>query len=171
MLDGVRYRSASPRDATAIAELIASGFATYCEFAPDGWRPRTAFQEEGPVYDRLGRGDTHARLALAEAALAGFTGWMPARTPPPERVPIPGRGHLWGLFVARAWWGTGLAAGLLDWAVATMRDSGLESAQLWTPTASGRARAFYEREGWRTLGEAVFNPDLKLDLVLYEREL
>src|SRR3954464_9499140 len=74
MLDGLRYRSATPRDATIVGELVAAGFATYREFAPRGWRPRSSIQEEGEVYDRLMRGDTHARLALDDSALVGVTG-------------------------------------------------------------------------------------------------
>lgn len=172
MLDGLRYRGATPRDATIIAELVAAGFATYRDFAPAGWEPRSALREEGHVHDRLARGDTHARLAFdAAGALAGVTGWMPALTPEPDRKPIPGRAHLWSLFIAGQYWGSGLAARLLDWSVTGMRDSGYATAQLWTPRDSGRARAFYEREHWTTSGDAIFSPDLALDLVLYERSL
>ena len=171
MLDGLRYRAATPRDATIIAELTAAGFATYRDFAPDGWQPRSSMQEEGPVHDRLMRGDTHARLAFDDSALVGVTGWMPALSTQPDRTPIPGRGHIWAVFVAQPWWGTGLASDLLAWSVATMRDSGHAAAQLWTPRDSERARAFYEREGWTTSGDAIFNADLALHVVLYEREL
>jgi GNAT superfamily N-acetyltransferase len=171
VLDGIRQRAATPRDATIVAELVASGFATYRDFAPPGWQSRAATQDEGSIYDRLCRGDTHARVAFDGAALVGVTGWMPALTHTPVRIPIPGRGHLWLLFVAQGYWGSGLAAALLDWSVTTMRDTGRTTAQLWTPRDSRRARAFYEREGWRTSGQSVFNDDLALDVVLYERHL
>ena len=114
----------------------------------------------------------HGRLALAaDGTAAGFAGWMPAtiRGAPEER--IPGRAHLWTLFVAPAWWGTGLAAALLAWAVEGMRDSGYTGAQLWTPSEHARARRFYEREGWHASGRREPSPELGLDLVLYEREL
>jgi GNAT superfamily N-acetyltransferase len=166
----VRYRAATPRDATVIAQLIAAGFATYRDFAPDGWQPRTPVQEEPEVYDRLSRGDVHARLALADSHLAGFTGWMPASRGRP-RQRIPGRAHLWSLFIAPRWWGTGLAGDLLQWSVTGMRDSGYDEAQLWTPTGHTRARAFYEREGWTASRLVQFSPELALDLVLYEIEL
>jgi GNAT superfamily N-acetyltransferase len=87
-------------------------------------------------------------------------------------APRPDRAHIWSLFVARALWGSGLASELLDWIVTGMRDSGFASGQLWTPRDHGRARAFYEREGWTAApGRAEFSPDLKLDLVMYERPL
>jgi GNAT superfamily N-acetyltransferase len=171
-MDGIRYRSATPRDAYVIAELIAAGFATYTEFAPTGWQPRPAGLEEPEVHVRLGRGDVHGRLALSDGGVAaGFAAWMPAAARgAPAAEPIPGRGHIWSLFVARDWWGSGLAPELLDWLVAGMRDCGLDSAQLWTPRDHARARRFYEREGWRG-GRTEFSPELKLDLVLYQREL
>ena len=170
MAEAIRFRSATPRDATIIAGLVAGGFATYRGFAPPGWQPRTPLQEEPEIHERLSRGDVHGRLALTGAAAAGFTGWMPAADR--ERgTRIPGRAHLWSLFIAPAWWGSGLAGELLGWATTGMRDSGHVSAQLWTPALHARARAFYAREGWRPAGAARFSPELGLDLVLYEREL
>jgi GNAT superfamily N-acetyltransferase len=171
MLDGLRYRTAKPSDATIVAELVAAGFATYRDFAPPGWQPRSAAQDEGAIHERLSRGDTHARLALHGSTLVGLTGWMPALTHPPDRRRIPDRAHLWLLFVTQRYWASGLAQALLAWSTATMGDTGHTSAQLWTPRDSARARAFYEREGWSTSGAAVFNADLALDVVLYERAL
>ena len=167
---GIRYRAATPRDATIVAALTAAGFATYRDFAPGGWQPRTAIQQEPEMYDRLNRGDVHARLALAEPELAGFTGWMPASRGRPRRR-VPGRAHLWSLFIAPRWWGTGLAADLLEWSVSGMRESGYNQAQLWTPEAHARARAFYEREGWTASSLVQFSPELDLDVILYERAL
>ena len=170
--DGLRYRSTTQRDATILAALVAEGVATYREFAPAGWQPRPAYQEEAELGDRLARGDVHGRLALAaDGTAAGFATWSPgfSSAAPPER--IPGRAHISGLFVARPWWGSGLAAELLAWAVEGMRDSGFAEAQLWTPRDHARARAFYEREGWRTDGDRTYSPELALDLVLYERPL
>ena len=171
-LDGIRYRPATPRDAHVVAEVIAAGFATYADFAPAGWTPRRAIQEEPEVHIRLSRGDVHGRLALTQAgAVAGFTGWMPARERAEPGDPIPGRAHLWSLFVAPDWWGTGLAAELHDWVVTGMRDSGYASAQLWTPRDHARARRFYEREGWETTDEGQWSEMLALDLILLAREL
>ena len=172
-LDGIRQRPATPRDAHVVAALITDGFATYTEFAPSGWRPRLAIHEEPNVHERLSRGDVHGRLALSEeGSAAGFTAWMPALSRDEVREPIPRRAHIWSLFVARDWWGSGLATELLDWTVTGMRDSGYDTAQLWTPRDHGRARAFYEREGWSLDPErSQHSPELKLDLVLYERAL
>jgi GNAT superfamily N-acetyltransferase len=170
--DGMRRRPATPRDATLVARLIADGLATYREFAPDGWAPRSALREEPEIDIRLSRRDVRGQVAFApDGSAAGFTGWMPAvtRSDPPQL--IPGRGHIWSLFVAPAWWGSGLATELLDWSVSGMHEAGCTGAQLWTPLDHARARRFYEREGWETSGRVDYSPDIKLDLILYERAL
>jgi GNAT superfamily N-acetyltransferase len=169
--DGIRYRAATARDTATIAAIVAAGFATYRDFAPADWQPRKALQEEGEIYDRLIRGDVHARVAFHDSAAVGVTGWLPAFTWTPPRRRIPGRAHLWLLFALPGWWGTGLAHHLLAWSTTGMRDSGFDSAQLWTPRDNSRARAFYGREGWTYAGDDTFNRDLQLYLVRYERTL
>lgn len=167
-LGTIRYRSGTPRDALAVAELVAAGFRTYRAFTPPDWRPRPALQEEAELHVVLSSGSVRSRIAVTpESRVVGFTAWRPAtaRTDPPE--PIPGRAHLRALFVAPPLQGSGLAAELLTWSVDGMRESGFDSAQLWTPAEHTRARTFYEREGWRDTGEHVFSPQLALDLVRY----
>ena len=167
-LASVRYRAATPRDALIAAEVIAAGFATYAEFERPGWRPRRIIQEEPEVFDRLSRGDVHARLAFGGVAAVGFAGWLPAFDDSEPREPIPGRAHLWSLFVRPEWWGSGVAQALHEWVVTGMRDSGYNSARLWTPRNHARARTFYERRGWSTTGVATYFEHLDLDLVPYE---
>jgi GNAT superfamily N-acetyltransferase len=98
-------------------------------------------------------------------------GWQP----PPEVVerdaPIPRLAHLWMLFVRRQWWGTGLAKDLLRLAIVEASGRDYARMRLYTPAGQARARAFYEREGWSTDGEARFEPMLALDLVEYRRPL
>jgi hypothetical protein len=43
--------------------------------------------------------------------------------------------------------------------------------RLYTPAEHGRARAFYEREGWTSDGVVTHEPMLGLDLVEYRRSL
>ena len=63
-------------------------------------------------------------------------------------VRIPGRAHLWMLFVRPPWWGSGLAARLHRLALEEAAREGYETIRLYTPHGAARARAFYEREGW-----------------------
>jgi GNAT superfamily N-acetyltransferase len=75
------------------------------------------------------------------------------------------------LFVREPWWGTGLATRLLDAAVQDARAQGLVELRLHTPTEHARARAFYEREGWRREGDVFYEPMLGLALVTYRRPI
>jgi GNAT superfamily N-acetyltransferase len=173
-MDDLHYRAATPRDSTAVARLIRKSTASYADFAPPGWNQRTPFREEAEVHDMLSRGDTHARLALntTDNVPVGFAGWRRATTQDEANEPIPGRAHIFALFVVPDHWGSAVASTLHDWLLTTMRASGFAEAQLWTPRDSARARAFYERAGWVADDErATFNPDLGLELVFYERDL
>jgi GNAT superfamily N-acetyltransferase len=156
----VTFRSATPRDTVAVAELVHAGLETYRAFAPPGWSPNPPIQQEPEIHQRLSRDNVRSRLALDGIRAVGITGWMPAAA-------VPRLAHLWLLFVAPAAWGTGVADSLLTWAVDGMRESGFHAGQLWTPTAQARARAFYERHGWRSTGETQFSPELELELVRY----
>ncbi len=59
-----------------------------------------------------------------------------------------GTGELEDLHVVPTAWGTSVAAALLAAAGAALRDAGVSEPFLWTAEANGRARRFYEREGW-----------------------
>jgi GNAT superfamily N-acetyltransferase len=59
-----------------------------------------------------------------------------------------GTGELEDLHVVPAAWGTGVARTLLAAAVAALRGAGVSEPFLWVGEVNGRARRFYEREGW-----------------------
>jgi len=61
------------------------------------------------------------------------------------------------LYVVPTSWGSGVARALHETAVDWMRE-GAKSAVLWVGEANGRARRFYEREGWTTDGETRESP-------------
>src|SRR5437588_8141317 len=56
--------------------------------------------------------------------------------------------ELRALYVVPDAWGTGVARRLTEAALDAMRDRGAVEARLWVVEANGRARRFYEREGW-----------------------
>jgi GNAT superfamily N-acetyltransferase len=61
--------------------------------------------------------------------------------------------ELRGLYVVPEAWGSGVARDLMDAALEAMRARGASDAFLWVVEANGRARRFYEREGWTADGE------------------
>jgi GNAT superfamily N-acetyltransferase len=61
--------------------------------------------------------------------------------------------ELRALYVVPGAWGTGIAAQLMRAALSAMRERGAQEAFLWVVEENGRARRFYEREGWIADGE------------------
>ena len=64
----------------------------------------------------------------------------------------PSTGELWMINLLRQSWGSGVGAALLAAATEELRGSGYRQAVLWVLVGNGRARRFYEREGWEPDG-------------------
>jgi GNAT superfamily N-acetyltransferase len=78
--------------------------------------------------------------------------------------------ELRSLYVVPEAWGTGAARMLTEAALDAMRERGATEAVLWVVEANGRARRFYEREGWTLNGETRASP-LGPSEVCYRRSL
>jgi GNAT superfamily N-acetyltransferase len=57
------------------------------------------------------------------------------------------------LYVVPRAWGTGVARALMEAVLSEIRAADAAEAMLWVVQANGRARRFYEREGWLPSGE------------------
>lgn len=157
-------RSATRADVPALSDTVQQGFEGYRAWAPRGWDPPDAALHGSSIRARLADPACFCLLAEAGPTLepAGHVAYLPATG---ERAVA----HVWMLFVRERWWGTGLATELLRRAVAAATDAGYRGMRLHTPAEHGRARAFYEREGWRLDGESFHDPMLGLALVTYRR--
>jgi len=83
-----------------------------------------------------------------------------------------GRAQLRRLHVLPGWWGVGLGSRLHDEALARMSAGSYADASLWVLEANTRARAMYERRGWRLVPRDLLEwPGLDVLEVRYEREL
>jgi GNAT superfamily N-acetyltransferase len=164
MLETFEIRQATLDDALELAATVAEGFESYREWLPAGWAPPTIPEEEERIRDRIVRADAWCVLARESGRPAGHVGFLGI----PE---VAGFAHLWMLFVRRPWWGSGLADELHRLAVHEATRRGYDAMRLKTPAGQARARAFYERRGWRTDGRAVAEPMLGLELVEYLRPL
>ncbi|MHA6763182.1 GNAT family N-acetyltransferase [Streptacidiphilus sp. PAMC 29251] len=89
---------------------------------------------------RAGRPDPRVRQLRPGAA--------DARTPAHRSAP----GEVYALYAHPEAWSTGIGARLLTAARDRLRADGREQAVLWVLAANTRARAFYERQGWRPTG-------------------
>lgn len=174
-MDGptLQMRSATAVDAASIARLVHACFRTYRTFMGARWEPPDVEWQAADLERRLCGEGVRTRMAIASPQTdpVAFSGWMPARTDGEPRDLVPGLAHLWMLFVGRERWGSGLGAELLDWAGTGMLAAGYDTARLWTPTGQARARAFYERHGWRASGRDHFSPELGLPLLEYRLAL
>ena len=165
-------RLAAPDDAAALATTTRLGFESYREWAPAGWEPPPHSIEVSSIRERLKADTTWCAMALEPSGeQAGHVGIVHAAERERPHVRIPGRAHLWMLFVRPPWWGTGLATRLHGLALEEAARQGYESIQLYTPHGAERARAFYEREGWGLEPGSFPMPMLGLELVEYRRGL
>jgi GNAT superfamily N-acetyltransferase len=162
-MDELTVRAATAEDLPALLETVRQGFETYRTWAPRSWAPPERELHLASLRGRMA--EPGCLCAIAEAPggePAGQVGAGPQAGAPHVR-------HLWMLFVREAWWGTGVASRLLAAAVADAQQRGARELRLQTPAEHARARAFYEREGWRRHGDPQYDPMLGLVLVGYRR--
>lgn len=60
--------------------------------------------------------------------------------------------EVYGFYLHPEHWGSGAAEVLMSEGLATQRNGGASNCNLWTHEGGDRARAFYERTGWRLTG-------------------
>ena len=147
-------RAADVPDAGSLIGIVLEGFEGYRAFAPPGWEP----PDERAHLSELERAIADPDSFTLMAEDAGFVHWFPLGEPADI--------HLRYLFVREPFWGTGLARELLNAAVAAMGD---RTARLFTPAAQARARRFYEREGWRLVGELPDHRGFGMPIAEYRR--
>jgi GNAT superfamily N-acetyltransferase len=164
-------RRAAVDDAETMLETMRIGFASFRAWAGPGFDPPPVMLELPRIREGLARPTTWALLAFSGVEPAGHVAVTPAREREEPRADIPGLAHLWTLFVRPPWWGSGLATRLNGLAVDEAAGRGYGAMRLHTPAGNARARAFYDREGWRTDGVLLAEPLLGLDLVEYRRDL
>ncbi len=87
-------------------------------------------------------------VAECEGRVAGFATAGPSR----DRDASPETGELWGIYLEPEAAGKGIGRALLDHAVDHMRSHRYREATLWVLEGNVRARAFYEKAGWRADG-------------------
>jgi len=157
-----------PEDAPVMAALLTASFEGYRSFAPADWTPPV--EEPEPLRARLSRPGAWGLVAERDGRHAGHAAIHPARVDRHGEL-IPGTAYLWMIFVVPEEWGSGLARELMEAALDEARRAGYARITLFTPAGQARARAFYERHGFATTGPPAFDPEFRLDLVEYARDL
>ncbi len=166
----MRFRDATPADAEPLARTVIEGFEHYRAFAPAGWEPPPLAAELEIAMRLLPDEHVWTRVAEQDGRIVGQVSILPA-TMAGLPADEPALAHLRNLFVDREHWGSGLAATLLHASTAEARARGFSTMRLFTPAGQARARRFYEREGWRAVGEEFEVPAIGLALVEYRYAL
>jgi RimJ/RimL family protein N-acetyltransferase len=138
-------RAAYPTDAPAL--LLSMERINREGFLLANERGEARLAEARQLIDRH-RDKARALLLVAvdRARIAGACGLSPD--------PTPRAGHVLelGLFVLPAWRGSGLAATLLDMALAWAREAGYRKVALGVLASNGRAISFYRKMGFAPEG-------------------
>jgi GNAT superfamily N-acetyltransferase len=162
-------REATLDDAAAIDAVVHEGFASYRSWAGP------AFPVPGPEaagWAALTGGPSPedrcwvAVDAIGEVAGVARTATRSKAIPTVE----PGAVILRNLFVARRWWGTGVAGALLEHAIAAARADGYDAVWLAAAAGAEQARRFYARQGF-TQRSQHHEAGVGLDVVVCAREL
>jgi ribosomal protein S18 acetylase RimI-like enzyme len=151
-----KLRSASPGDATAIAEIkIAAWRVAYRGIVPDAVLDRLDVENVRDKWLAVRRSELadHGIVALESGHLSGYALFGPARHQVEDFD-----GQLFELYVLPSRFGSGLATHLLDAALGRLNNEGRLAVMLWVFEANLRARRFYEKHRWtRIQGAEVFD--------------
>ena len=157
MSPGIEFRAARAEDAGALADFARDSFvATFGPLYPPADLHAFLAATYGEAIQRaeIEDGDIDHQLAHAGGALIGYAKLGAERTGHAR----PGRPalELHRLYVAEAWKGQGVAARLMDWAIARALARGARDMTLSVFTGNVRAKRFYARYGFREVAPAVF---------------
>jgi GNAT superfamily N-acetyltransferase len=166
----VSFRTSTPADAAEIAHTLELAFDGYREIAPPGWSPPPV--EQDPIRVRLRNPEVWCQVAEADGGLVGHVALTPASLHAMYPIADPTLAHLWQMFVRREHWGSGIATKLHSAVLDEARRREYREFRLYTPAGQLRARGFYEREGWRSVGEVFPEETLGgMELIEYRRPL
>ena len=144
----MNLRPATPADAREIAEVhVRTWQAAYAHIFPAEFLAELSVERRAQTWAWHAT-QTPEDLVVAEDAgkIVGFV--SVGATEGEKRV-----GELYAIYVDPSYWGSGAGPALMEAAVVRLRAAGFEEAILWVLADNPRARAFYERHGWRVDGE------------------
>jgi ribosomal protein S18 acetylase RimI-like enzyme len=151
----IDYRDAGREDAPSVANVFTTSFVdTFGHLYPredleDFLGTMTADRFGAQIADER----YQFRLAFDAGRLVGYVKLGPPELPvdtPPDSI------ELCQLYVLRDWHGAGIAASLMNWAIATAAERGARHIQLSVYVDNHRARRFYKRYGFEPVGRYDF---------------
>jgi GNAT superfamily N-acetyltransferase len=95
-------------------------------------------------------------VATMDERVVGFAHLGPERQQPDDdEQPAAGSGEIYGFYLHPDAWGSGAAAALMTRSLHELDERGFASSVLWVLRDNPRARAFYEKTGWRATGREL----------------
>lgn len=144
----MQIRPAEIDDAPELARVhVGTWRAAYRGIVPDAVLDGLSVEtREAGWREGIAAGRTATFVCIAEGRLAGFATVGPGRD---EDAPPPRTGELYAIYLDPRDWGTGLGHALWTAALDELARLGFSEAVVWVFEANTRARAFYERVGFR----------------------
>lgn len=143
----ITYRDAGPADAAALAVLARRTFTeTFGHlYTPENLAAFLAGHTDEAWTKTLADPARSVHVGEANGELVAYASVGPPTLPVvPEGRPI----ELRQLYVLKPWQGEGVAAHLMDWAIAKGRAAGADALYLSVFVDNARARRFYDRYGF-----------------------
>jgi GNAT superfamily N-acetyltransferase len=158
----VAYRDAGPADAAAVDTLFDTVFREafghlYRPEDLDAFLSRLDLENWATL---LGDPACSFRIAEADGSPAAYVKLGPLNLPVETTQPAL---LLEQLYVLRGLHGTGVAAALMDWAIARARERGASELYLTVFVDNQRARRFYDRYGFEAVGRYDFKVGSQVD--------
>ena len=168
----ISVAKANPATATRLATLGRQTFLeTFAETASTADMAVFLDQVYGPEIQLAELRDPRHTFLLAEmqGELVGFAKlWRDSALGLPEGEPAAGRLEIKQLYVAQDWIGTGLGAALMRRCLTLAEAEHCAALVLGVWEHNQRARAFYERFGFKVIGQHAFHigSDVSTDLIM-----
>ncbi len=101
------------------------------------------------------------RVATSGGQVVGYVKTGPLGLPAPD--PLPGALELKQMYVLKDWQGAGIAAELMEWAIARVGERGAPELYLSVFDHNHRAKRFYTRYGFADVGPCTFRVGDQID--------
>ncbi|MBL0923495.1 MAG: GNAT family N-acetyltransferase [Sphingomonadaceae bacterium] len=153
----VGWRRAGPEDAEALAHLGAATFLTTFAFDHPGKPLIDHLNTEHSVAYYTGKlADPAVDIVIGETPLGAPVGYVMMVPPEHPQLQQDGDIELKRIYLLGPWQGGGNGRALLDQALAVAKRRMARRVLLAVYESNKRAVAFYERAGFRHIGETVF---------------
>jgi GNAT superfamily N-acetyltransferase len=159
----IEYRDAHIADRDALAAMARASFCdTFAHLYPQADLDAFLAETFGPqgLPAQIGDPLYPIRLALDDGAIVGFAKLGPCKLPDPAPSDA---AELHQLYVLPGQKGTGVAAALMAWSLATARAQGATILALGVYADNLRAQRFYARHGLVQIGRYLFPVGATMD--------